>query len=284
MASVDAMVAQAQARWAARGLPNKVEALILLHVGDANGRVVVVNAHEDRVNPASGSSIYFRASTGEVLRESPGLSATGHVIEYLAGLHLMHFRHWLLRWLYVAGGLLGCVCIATGFVFFVEKRKAQHAKAGSKGSRIVDALAVFAVTGMVIASVALLVANRLIPAEMPGSIDVQRWIFWGAWVLSFLHAALRSGPVAHARINPAWREQCWALSVLAAAAVVLNGVTTGDHLVKTLFTHSYWPVAGVDLSLIMTALLAMAAARRLARREHAGHAWTAGTAASQAGR
>ncbi|MET0334566.1 MAG: PepSY-associated TM helix domain-containing protein [Rhizobacter sp.] len=269
LASVDAMVAQAQQHWAARGLSGKVEALVVMHVGDTNGRVIVVNANENRVTAFPGSTLYFRASTGEMLRESPGPSATGHVLEYVAGLHLVHFRHWMLRWLYVAGGLLGCVCIATGFIFFVEKRKAQHAKAGSQGSRIVDSLATFAVTGMVMAAVTLLVANRALPESLPGRTTIQGLVFWGTWVLSFVHAALRSGTVARSLMNPAWREQCWALSALAVAAVALNWVTTGDHLIKTVFTDTYWPVAGVDLSLIATALVAAAGARRLARRERA---------------
>lgn len=34
------------------------------------------------------------------------------------------------------------------------------------------------------------------------------------------------------------------LAALSVAAVVLNAVTAGDHLVKTLFTETYWPVAG----------------------------------------
>mgnify|MGYP006162801751 CR=1 FL=1 len=44
--------------------------------------------------------------------------------------------------------------------------------------------------------------------------------------------------------------------VLAAMAVVLNAVTTGDHLLKTLWWEPYWPVAGVDLSLLVVASVA----------------------------
>ena len=55
---------------------------------------------------------------------------------------------------------------------------------------------------------------------------------------------------------------------LALAAVALNAITTGDHLIKTVFTDTYWPVAGVDLSLLAVAGTAAWAARTLARREH----------------
>ena len=56
-------------------------------------------------------------------------------------------------------------------------------------------------------------------------------------------------------------------ALLAITAVVLNWLTTGDHLVKTVFTHTYWPVAGVDLSLLATAALSVFAARKLKLRE-----------------
>jgi hypothetical protein len=53
---------------------------------------------------------------------------------------------------------------------------------------------------------------------------------------------------------------------MAIAAVLLNWTTTGDHLIKTLFIHPYWPVAGVDLSLLAAAALAAMAAHRLKAR------------------
>ncbi|MCU0956499.1 MAG: PepSY domain-containing protein, partial [Hydrogenophaga sp.] len=165
------------------------------------------------------------------------------------------------------GGLLGCVCIATGFIFFVEKRKQQHAKTGSQGSRVVDALAVTTVTGMVIAAIGMLVTNRLLPPDLAGKGDWEQWSFWGFWMLALLHALWRSAPVAQARMNPAWREQCWAIAALAVAAVALNAFTTGDHLMKTVFTETYWAVAGVDLSLLASAGIAMWSAHQLALRE-----------------
>jgi hypothetical protein len=191
------------------------------------------------------------------------------VNEFLTGLHLQHFRHWLLRWLYVLGGLAGCACIATGFVFFVEKRKRQHAKQGVSGARWVDTLAVTTVTGTVIAALGILIANRLLPDQLPAGWpargDLEQYAFWGTWALAAAHALWRTAPVAEARLAPAWREQCGAIVVMAVAAVLLNWVTTGDHLLRTL-GERYWPVAGVDLFLLASALLALVAAHRLKRR------------------
>lgn len=264
LASVDAMVVEAKRRWAARDMPGEVGFLFIEHLGDQNGYVSLYRAGSDRV-ALVGQAIHFNASTGEVLLEEPAPTWVESINEFLTGLHLQHFRHWLLRWLYVVGGLLGCVCIATGFIFFVEKRKQQHRKTGSQGARVVDGLAVACVTGMLIASAFMLVVNRVLPAEMVGKGDWEEASFWGAWLVSLLHALWRNAPVRQALLSPAWREQCWLFAGLAVSAVALNWITTGDHLGKTLFT--YWPVAGMDLSLLVSALVAVVAARKLALRE-----------------
>ena len=267
LANVDAMVAEAQRRWEARGMAGDVGFLVLQHVGDANGYVSVYRAGTDRI-ALVGQGIHFKADTGALLREDPPATPVARVAEFLTGLHLQHFRHWLLRWLYVFGGLMGAVCIATGFVFFVEKRKRQHARLGSQGVRIVDALAVTTVTGMVLAALGILVANRLLPESLPGRGDWERYAFWGTWALALVHAGWRSAPVARGLPNPAWREQCWAIAVLAVAAPVLNWITTGDHLLRTL-AAGYWPVAGLDLALLAVAAIAAAAGHRLGRRGEA---------------
>ena len=267
LTSVDAMVAEAQRRWAARGMAGEVGMLTVHHVGDANATVSVYRAGTDRVT-LTGEGIHFKGTTGEVIREDEAPAMVDGINNFITGLHLQHFRHWLLRVLYFAGGLAGCVCIATGFVFFVEKRKKQHAAKGQAGSRVVDALAVTTVTGMVAATAGVLVANRLLPEGLPARGDWEEGLFWAAWVLAFCHAWWRTAPVRQGRIAPAWAEQCVAIAVLAVAAVVLNAVTTGDHLVKTL-AQGYWPVAGVDLVLLATAALAAGAARHLRRRARA---------------
>ena len=94
---------------------------------------------------------------------------------------------------------------------------------------------------------------------------MEQYLFWGCWVLAMAHAFVRSAPVARGLINPAWREQCWAVAAMAVLAVGLNWATTGDHLAKTI-ANGYWPVAGVDLFLLISAVLAVVAARRLKLR------------------
>jgi hypothetical protein len=186
----------------------------------------------------------------------------------MTGLHLQHFRHWLLRWLYVLGGLSGCVCIGIGMVFFVGKRRARHAAQGVAGARWVEAVAVATITGTLIATLSMLVANRALPTTLANRGDWQERVFWLSWLVALVHGALRRAPQGEERLAPAWPEQCYAVAVLAPLAVLLNWLTTGDHLVATL-RRGYWPVAGLDLVLLVTACLAVFAAGRLRRREAA---------------
>ena len=265
MASVDAMFEEAKRRRADQGLVPEIGFFQIEHFGDANAYVGVYRATTDRVD-FFGHPIFFKASTGEVLHQETQQSAVQSIEGFVEGLHFQHFRHWLLRWFYFFGGMAGAVCIATGFIFFVEKRKRQHALKGASGSRVVDALAVTTVTGMVIATLAMLVFNRLLPVDLADRDYWEEAAFWSAWALAFLHAAWRTAPVARARLAPAWREQAWAIAALAVLAVVLNAVTTGDHLIRTI-SAGYWPVAGIDLTLLAGAGIAAFAARRLSRAE-----------------
>ena len=263
LASVDAMVVEARRRWAARGMPGEVGYLAVMHVGDAASYVSIYRAGSDRV-ALVGQAVHFAGPTGAVIHEEPPPNAATRVNEFLTGLHLQHFEHWLLRWFYVFGGLAGSVCIATGFVFFVEKRRRQHAAQGLGGARWVEALAVATVTGIVIAAASILLVNRLLPETLPARGTWEEAAFWCAWALSFVHASWRASAGA-LRTSPAWREQCWALAALSLSAMLMNWITTGDHLLKTL-RESYWPVAGLDLALLCTSAISAAVALKLGRR------------------
>jgi uncharacterized iron-regulated membrane protein len=270
LASVDAMVIEAKRRWAARGMPGEVGYLSVVHVGDVNSYVSIYRAGSDRVTLV-GQAVHFAGPTGRVIHEEPPPTVVSGINDFLTGLHLQHFEHWLLRWFYVLGGLSGCVCIATGLVFFVDKRKLKHSKQGVHGVRWVDALAVGTVTGVLVATLSMLVANRLLPAGLLHRGDWEREVFWCAWLLAFAHGAWRSAPVQQGRIASAWREQCWTICVLSLSAVMLNWLTTGDHLLRTIGAR-YWPVAGFDLVLLAVAAVSNWSALLLRRREASGNA------------
>lgn len=266
LASIDRMMADARARWAAKGVPGEIGSVVIIHYGDADAYVSISRDNVDRV--ATGETLHFKGTTGALLYEDPPASGIKATQGFLYGLHFQHFRHWPLRWLLFVGGLAGCACIATGFLFFVEKRKKKHAAQGKPGARITEALAVASVTGMLVATGAMMLANRLLPTSLPDHGGWQETIFWLTWLATLAHAAFRSHRDTGAGLSPAWVEQCWLVAVLAMGAVLANWATTGDHLLHTLAT-GYWPVAGVDAVLILAALAAGYTALRLQFRRSA---------------
>jgi len=256
LASLEAMSARAEAEWSG-GKPHFVR---VWHPGDAAGYVEMHRSFANRVS-MNRDQIYFDVTTGEVLHRSeapPVMSAQ----RFISGIHFIQFDHWPLRWLYFVLGLSGCVMIATGYIYWLETRRKRHAKLGLSGVRLVEGLTIGSVTGIVIATLAFFIANRLLPlgASFAGHerAALEVWAFYLVWLTTFAHAWLRPGR--------AWREQCWAIAALALLAPVLNAITTGDHLIKTLL-DGYWPVAGMDLLLLACAVVAACAARRLAGRQ-----------------
>jgi uncharacterized iron-regulated membrane protein len=262
LASVDAMVVQAERLWPG----GSVSSVRVWHPGDANAHVEVRRSHARDITMHL-DQVTFDGTSGAVLARFEGAPVM-KAQRFISGLHFVQFDHWALRWLYFVAGLSGCVLIATGFLFWLESRRAQHARKGLRGVRVVEALTIGSVTGILIATLAFFIANRLLPldAVFAGQerAALEMWVFYLVWVASFVHAAVRPAVPATQPALRAWREQCAAIGVMAVAAVALNGVTTGDHLFKTL-AEGYWPVAGMDLMLLAAGALAALCWRRLGR-------------------
>lgn len=251
LASLDAMADRAEREWAG-GRPYFVR---VWHPGDANSYVELRRSYARDIT-MNLDQIYFDAGTGAVLHRFEAAPVMT-VQRFISGLHFIQFEHWTLRWLYFLAGLSGCMMIATGLLFWIEARRAQHAKRGLAGVRVVEGLAIGSTTGIVIATLAFFVANRLLPLGIAGRAELETWTFSLAWVACFVHAW--RWPAL------AWREQTWAICVMALTCVLLNAVTTGDHVVRAA-SSGKWAVAGVDTTLLGVALLSGWAARRLGRK------------------
>ena len=230
------------------------------HPGDANSYVRINRANLDAI-PRHLGVLYFDGPTGAVLHTADMPRPAKSVERFIVGLHFIQFEHWTLRWIYFVLGLSGCVMIATGYVYWLASRRRRHAAQGLAGVRIVEGLTVGSVTGLVIATLAFFVANRLLPLGVTFAghdrAALEVWAFYLVWLATFAHAWARPGN--------AWRAQCWVIAGLALLAPALNWLTTGDHLPKTLL-EGYWPVAGMDLLLLAGAALAVMTALRLHRR------------------
>lgn len=255
LGSLDAMRANAEKQWQG----GQADFIRVWNPGDASGYVELRRSHADRLT-MNLDQLYLDAATGTLLKRFEAAPVMG-VQRFITGLHRIQFEHWTLRWLYFLAGLSGCVLIATGLLFWLESRRASHARKGLAGLRLVEALTVFSVSGIMIATLVFFVSNRLLPAaaSLGGYVRsaIEVWAFYLAWLVTLAHAALRG--------RAAWREQTWAVAALALLAVLLNWASTGQHPVLAL-GQKLWAVAGMDLALLASAGLAAGTARHLGRK------------------
>jgi uncharacterized iron-regulated membrane protein len=258
LGSLDAMRAEAERRWG----DGEAALLRVVNASDVNAVVEWRRMTKDRVRD-DGQSIFFDRA-GRLLRQSVAGPAKS-TVDFIWGMHLMRFDHWPLRWLYFFAGLGGCVVITTGFVIWMEKRKA---KPHPTGVRIVETAAISAIPGLLSATFGFFVVNRLLPLATPGRAQWEVAAFFAIWAASAVYAGWR---VSRGRARSAWRDESWAVCALAGAAPILNWITTGgDHLAESL-AHGRWAVAGTDLGLLASSLIAAVAAKRIASEStHAG--------------
>ncbi len=260
MASLDAMVVEARARWQARhGAWVRPDMIRVQHWGDAGARVTVRHVFPARQVTMDREALTFNAVSGVVVQDFAAAPVrTAHA--WLSGLHFIQFDHWGLRSAYFLAGLSGCAMIATGLLFWLRAREGK-AVPTSASYRTMEAMTIGGVTGIIAATGAFFVANRVLPdgASLWGQdrAALEVWAFWLVWLGAVVHAAIQR--------RAAWAQQCWAIAALALAAVVLNALTTGDHVLASA-SEGLWAVAGMDLMLIVSAVIAAACARRLQGR------------------
>jgi uncharacterized iron-regulated membrane protein len=251
VASLDAMASEVRRLWP----DEKLASVTIYYPGDAAAYVEFNTSSAGQV-VNSGNTAVFDAATGALLSRRSKLSSVMTAYRFMFGLHIVQFHHWTLRWLYFVLGLAGCVLIGTGSLFWLESRRRRPA-GGGFGFRIVEALTIAGISGIIVATFSFFLVNRLLPAAIPNRASVEVWVFFSVWIASLVHAWLRPSRIA-------WLEQSWSIAVTALAAVLFNAVTTGDNLARALWHSHLHAIAGMDLLLLLGAAVAIFAARRIA--------------------
>ncbi|MET0248337.1 MAG: PepSY-associated TM helix domain-containing protein [Sphingobium sp.] len=251
------LVQRAEAIWRVRhGTATPADYIDIDHIGDAQG-YMAVRGNAPRRMVSDVDEIVFDLATGRIVKDSTP-TTTRTVQKWLEGFHLVRFDHWLIRWFYFIGGLAGCLMIATGFVFWSVSRRKRDAQTQPLKVRFVEALTVAAVSGVILATCAYFVVNRMIPeGASPGGFPrfvIEVLTFFGAWLATAVHAGVRQAS--------AWKDQAWVIAGLSVAAILLNWLTTGHHPIAAI-NRDLWAIVGMDSMLLLNAVVAIYAARRL---------------------
>jgi len=240
------------------------------HPGDASAsaRIFMRGDEAEMASRLRGSngSVQFDAVSGEILdTEMPGeIRGAGafSTFQSMRALHFVTFGGYTIKWLYFICGMAGAAMLATGAILFMVKRRKKPA--GEFGAstarvyRVIDALNVSGIAGLMLASVGYFWINRLVPVALPEREVWEVGLFFALWFLTLVHASLR--PVMRG-----WVEQLGATAFLCLALPLINMLTTGDNFVAAL-ARGDGEAAGVELTAMASGLLCIAAARFVRRK------------------
>ncbi|MEM7083160.1 MAG: PepSY-associated TM helix domain-containing protein [Pseudomonadota bacterium] len=234
MVDLNEIVASASDRWGEESIVR----LEVRYPGDDNARVT---AHLNNGVSIVGDRAVFSGTTGELIKVLPahvnGGVAFGAV---MIGLHEGLFAGPVLRWLYFFSGVLGAGMVATGAIYWSEKRKQKLAGTDHRGYRFVECLNIGTIIGLPVGIGVYFLANRLLPLDMINRGDWEVHCMFLAWLLCFVHAIVRKPQVA-------WKEQSWLAAGVYLLIPIVNALTTDLSLPATLSSGN-WVLAGFDLT------------------------------------
>ncbi len=255
------LLAQANQRWT-RG----VASISVTHPGKTNAVIELRERGGDSlIDRGNSERMRFDGVNGTLLNSpaTPPISATNAVYNVFSSMHLIRFAGPPLRWFFFLSGVLGTAMIATGLVLWVVKRLPERQKMGRTpvGHRWVEVLNVGTIAGLPLAIAAYFWANRLLPAGMAQRSDWEIRCFFIVWLLCLIHPLLR----AHKR---AWLEQLVLGAVLFATLPLFNFTLEHSHLLASV-ARGQWLLAGMDLTLLASAVLLAYSAWKLNRHQPA---------------
>ena len=256
---------------AEQAIGQEIRAVVLDHPNDAAMRVCMYGWNEDselleRISANTGRACYALATGEQTALRRPGDSDTGGAAltrTVMSNLHMAGFGGMPMRWLYFLCGLAGTAMMGTGAILFLVKRRqkslGEFGAATPRVYRLVACLNIAAIAGLAIACIGFLWANRLLPIGLEQRAGWEVKAFFGVWLLTLLHACLRSE-------KRAWIEQLGLLAALCLLLPLLNVLSTGDSL-PAQFARGDLESAGVELCAIGFGLLAALGAWKVHTRK-----------------
>ena len=199
------------------------------HTDDSSATIAFGGDHRKHI-AWNIRQVFYDAQDGRFLHLSEPPSTAYKAYSLIGGLHMAQFGGDSVRWLYFLLGLAGCVMLASGLQAWMRKRAAMaDAAPWLSGYALVAVLNAGVVAGMPFAIAAMLLANRLLPADMPARAQAEITVFCLAWLAALLWAALRWRP------GLAWRDLYAATAALLLAIPMLNfALTEHSHLLASM--------------------------------------------------
>ncbi|MEM7279724.1 MAG: PepSY-associated TM helix domain-containing protein, partial [Pseudomonadota bacterium] len=241
MAPLVPIVESVQRKWG-----GNLRSVTVRHPGDKNALIVF---NERTTGGVPRDRYVFDAITGKDITDTfVNRAATPQAVRIaMFNLHEGLFAGPLLRWLYFLSGLLGAAMIATGAIYWTEKRRKKSPDTDhGRGFRLVENLNIGTIVGLPIAVAVYFLANRLLPIDLEARAEWEAHCLFIAWALLIIY------PLFRAR-RQAWKEQCMIAAGTYAAIPIINSWTTSVGLEVTISSED-WVRAGFDLTMIAIAV------------------------------
>ena len=235
LASLDPILRDAVQR-----LGGPVQSLEIERIHDASTTVTALSAGNNQVAGGQRSLVYD-GIYGRFKGEDSAPPTAYRTYQFLSGLHRVQFGGTAIRWLYFLLGAAGCVMLATAVQVWIEKRSRQAEAAGLRsGYGLVRALNIAVITGMPLASVALLWTNRLLPDDLVGRASIEAQSFCAIWLFAAIWTVLRL------RRGKPWRELFGMTAALLLALPLMNAVTEPRSSLPASIVDHDWVLASID--------------------------------------
>lgn len=253
------LVEQAQQQWQGR-----LGRVTVNNPGDAGATVTLTQAAADGVSYGLMAPwMRFDGVSGKLTEGQDELGATARTAGTITGLHLGLFAEPLLRWFYFLVSLAGTGMVATGLVLWIAKRRQKARPQDAREAfslRLVDGLNAGTIAGVVLGVAVFFLANRLLPADLPGRQLWESRSFFAAWAVSLVYAFLFQ--------RRKWQDLLGIAAAALALVPVVNALTTSRHLGVSL-PQGDWVMAGFDLTCLASAVLFAWMSRKAARARRA---------------
>ncbi len=200
---------------AERRFAGHIGQIAVLNPGDRAAVVTITRAEDDRIAIES-HAISFDGVTGRILAEHVEHRPALATFNALYGLHLGRFADGVTRWLYFLSGLMLSGVIGSGLILWTAKRRERRR---GRGFVLVERLNIGFVAGTPTAFAAFFLANRLLPAMLPGRQGAEVHVVFWTWGALLVFATLR-------KADRAWRDLL-ALAAIACAAVPILDALLG---------------------------------------------------------
>ncbi|GAA0340564.1 PepSY-associated TM helix domain-containing protein [Bowmanella denitrificans] len=253
-------------RFKAEKQVESVSRISINNPADENTTVTVYGREAGQIAHYARSTLYN--SQGDALGSSreAAFYAPEKTANTLIALHTAKFAPWPLRWLFVLGGVLGCIMVASGGVLWARRIAEKRLKANQPmgwNLRLVQALNIATVAGLPLASLVFLYLNRLLAADFDGRREWEMHGFFICYLLVFLFALYQPG-------RRGWAFVWMLTGGIALALPLLNLLTTDYHLLAYLI-NGQWALAGLELIVLAGGLIALWGARHCLSKPGIAH-------------